>query len=434
MVKSKSSLILWMAMIVALAACEVGGEKSDAGKEAKQTDTTPVKLKIYFSNGSITDQDLNSLIVEELNKKYPYITVEAIRPGKGTTIEELIAADQTPDIIYASNGDLNGFKILDLLEDITPLAKEQQVDFGRFDPIIFDSVRAVSDKGEVYGLPFFAHFSGLYYNKDIFDKFGVPYPEDGMTWEDTMELAKKLSREDNGVTYKGLDPDTIARMAMQLPVTVVDHNTNRARIDSNEWREIFTLAKGIWSIPNNKPDKLNSYQSRNWFMKDKNIAMLPYNNLLNIGLEDATKNGLNWDVAQYPSYKEKPNIYSHVDAQIFAITKTSKHKSQAMQLLSVAVSDEVQLKSTRTTARLSALKNPEIKTQLGADMPFLKGKNLQSIFKSSPAPAPLYSPYDALVRPILFQGFEDYFNGKDLNSALRETDEKINKWIDANKK
>ncbi|CAG7652448.1 ABC transporter substrate-binding protein [Paenibacillus allorhizosphaerae] len=441
MLKRKALLMSLTAMVLAIAGCG-GGGATGTGSEAKQNemnkapvvDTTPVKLKLYFSNGSFSDQDVNSLIVEALNKKYPYISIEVIRPGKGTTIEELIAAGMTPDIIYASNLDLTGFKTLDLLEDITPLAKAHQVDLSRFDPVLLDSVKILSEKGEMYGLPFFAHFSGLFYNIDLFDKFGVPYPKDGMTWDEVIEVAKKLSRSDNGVTYKGLDPDTIARMAMQLPVTLVDPKTNRSAIDSDGWRNIFTLAKDIWSIPNNTPDKLNSYQSRNWFMKDRNVAMLPYNNLLNIGLEDAAKNGLNWDVAQFPSFKEKPNTYAHVDTQIFAVTKTSKYKNQAMQLLSVATSDEVQLKSARSTARLSALKNPEMKKQLGADMAFLKGKNLQSIFKSSPAPAPVYSPYDSLVRNISFQSFEEYFNGKDLNTALKEANEKINKWIDSNKK
>ncbi|WP_284645946.1 ABC transporter substrate-binding protein [Paenibacillus silviterrae] len=435
---SKSAAGLSMlAMITVLAGCGGGGQGTgnDRQSDAPKTpvvDTSPATLKVYLSNSSLTDQDLNTLIGEPLKKKYPHISIEAIKPGKGTSIAELVAAGQPPDIIYTNNLDFGTYKTLDLLEDITPLLKKHQVDLNRFEQQMLPSDS--SDKGAVYGLPFFAHFSALYYNKNIFDRFGVPYPKDGMTWEEVIELAKKVSRLDNGVEYRGLDPDTIARMAMPLSITLVDAKTNRATIDTDGWRTVFTLAKEIWSIPHNRPEKLNSFQARNWFMKDQNVAMLPYNNLLNIGLEEASKLGLNWDLVQYPSYKEKPNLYNHVDSQNFLIAKSSKYKDQAVQFLSVMSSDEVQMESARRTARLSSLKNPEMKKALGADMPFLQGKNLQSIFKSTSPPAPEFSTYNNLVRDISFKSFEEYLNGKDLNTALREAEEKINKRIESNLK
>lgn len=428
-----------IAAIAVVTGC--GGTKPGAaGEPDKSADapkkplinTTPATLKIYLSNSSLSDQDVKLLIEEPVKKLYPHISIETVKNGKGATIEELVASGQTPDIFYTNIADIGKYKRLGLLGDITPLLKPNGVDYSRFDPQMLAG--ASSEQGEVYGLPFFAHFNANYYNKAIFDKFGVSYPQDGMTWEDTIELAKKVSRVDAGVTYRGLDFDTTARLAMPLAITLVDAKTNKASVNTDGWRTVFTLAKEIWSIPNNKPDKLNSFQARNWFMQDQTIAMLPYNNLLNIGLEEATKNGLNWDLVQYPSYKGKPNLYAFVDAQIFSISQTSKYKEQAAQLLSVVTSDEVQLLSARKTARFSSLKNPAMRDALGADMPFLQGKNLKSIFKSTAPAAPAFSPYDSSdVRNISFKSFEDYMKGKDLNTALREAEEKINQWIETNK-
>lgn len=423
-----------LAALAALAGCGGGGDSGSTTPEPAPTiDTSPATLKVYLSNSSLTDKDLNALIAEPLKKKYPNISVEAIIPGKGTSIAELVAAGQPPDIIYTNNMDIGTYRTLDLLEDLTPLLKKHQTDLDRFDPVMLASAKS-ADKGELFGLPFFAHFSALYYNKNIFDKFGVEYPKDGMTWEDTIELAKKVSRLDNGIEYRGLDPDTIARMAMPLSLTYVDPKTNLAAINTDDWRTVFTLGKEIWSIPHNRPEKLNSFQARNWFMKDQTIAMLPYNNLLNIGLEDATKMGLNWDLVQYPSYKNKPNLYNHVDAQLFLVAKTSKFKDQAAQFLNMMSSDEVQMKSARSTARLSSLKNPEMKKALGADMEYLKGKNLQSIFKSSSPPAPEFSQYNSSVRDLVFKGFEEYMNGKDLNTALKDAEANMNKRLETNMK
>jgi multiple sugar transport system substrate-binding protein len=411
------------------------GKKADGNVSEKKPDVAsePAEIVFYSNNGDPVES-FDYKFGNSLRKKFPNYTIKYIMKGQGTNLPDLLAAGTRFDIFFQTIGNFENFAFgSDIQYDMTELIATRGVNLSRFEPTIIDAVKQASG-GKLYALPITTTNLVLYYNKTIFDKFGVSYPQDGMTWEDVIELAKKVSRIESGVTYKGLDPDTIARLAMPLAITLVDAKTNRASINSDGWRTVFTLAKEIWSIPNNMPAKLNSFNSRNWFMQDQNIAMLPYNNLLNIGLEEATKNGLNWDLVQYPSFKGKPNLYAFVDAQIFSISQTSKYKEQAAQLLSVVTSNEVQLKSARTTARFSSLKDPAMKEALGADMPFLKGKNLKSIFKSTAPAAPAFSPYDSSdVRNISFKSFEEYMKGKDLNTALREAEEKINQWIETNK-
>ena len=47
--------------------------------------------------------------------------------------------------------------------------------------------------GKTYALPFRKDNNMIFYNKDLFDKAGVPYPEDGMTMAEYHELAAKLT-------------------------------------------------------------------------------------------------------------------------------------------------------------------------------------------------------------------------------------------------
>lgn len=94
----------------------------------------------------------------------------------------------------------------------------------------------------------------------------------------------------------------------------------------------------------------------------------------------------------------------------------------------------MQIVSTRTTARLSPLKNTELKKQLGADMAFLKNKNTAAILKSNPAPAPAFSNFEFQVRTNVQNGFEKYFNGTDINTVLRETEDIVNQQIDSLRK
>ena len=47
--------------------------------------------------------------------------------------------------------------------------------------------------GKIYGIPFRKDNNLIYYNKDLFDKAGVPYPEDGMTMAEYHELAARMT-------------------------------------------------------------------------------------------------------------------------------------------------------------------------------------------------------------------------------------------------
>jgi hypothetical protein len=41
---------------------------------------------------------------------------------------------------------------------------------------------------------------------------------------------------------------------------------------------------------------------------------------------------INWDVVSFPGFKESPGKAPEVDAQVFALSKTSKHQSDAFKV------------------------------------------------------------------------------------------------------
>ncbi|MBD2866825.1 ABC transporter substrate-binding protein [Paenibacillus oceani] len=436
--------LLALTAAVAFAGCSSGNGPATGGTKTPETttpasvavDTKPVTLKMFFPI-SMSDTDFTNLVVEPVKKKYPYITVEMIkRNNKPTALEQLqdiYAVGDSPDLLFTWNGDLPSYKDVDLLYDMTDLAKKHGVDTGKFEPVVLDSLKVIMDNKGLPALPFAVNFNATYYNKDLFDRFGIGYPKDGMTWNDAIELAKKVSRTDGGVQYMGLSPDTLIRLAMPLSLTKVDAKTQKATMNNDSWKRVFELQKEIYSIPNNMPKKMNDAGQKS-FLNEKTLAMLPTINLMNLGLESAQKEGLNWDIVQYPSYPDKPNTYGHVDTHLVAIAKTSKNKDQAMQVIEVMTSDEVQLLSTRTTARMTALKNKDIKNQFGAEMTFLKGKNIPSIMKSNPAPGPLYSQFESRTNAIALKKLEEFVNGKDINTTLREADEEIHTLIGSSAK
>ena len=411
-----------------LSACGGGGKTQDNAadnKTPKAADLKPVTIRL-FPNQQVTDEDFNKLIAEPVKKKYPHITVEMIKKDSAKWLPDYVASGEVMDLVTIWNGTLPSYADLSLYEDITPLAKKLNFDLSRFDQGALDTIRETSDKKELIALPYNVQFNALYYNKDVFDKFGVPYPKDGMTWDDAIELGKKLSREDGGVTFRGLDPESVTRMLFPMSLNVVDAKTQKSNVNTDPYKRVFDVTNRIYAIPNNKPKTLTQNAS-DVFIKEKNVAMI---GTVNIFDKLRTDPGFKWDVAQYPSYSERPNVYGMFDMHTILITKTSKNKDDAMRVLEVLFSDEVQLISTKETGRVSALKDPKFNQAFGTAMPHLNGKQLSSIFKSKPAQSPPFSVHYTKGIAHLRNSFAEVVDGKkDINTALREADEKINQMI-----
>jgi ABC-type glycerol-3-phosphate transport system substrate-binding protein len=422
--KMKMGLISMV--IVSLSVLSACGSQQTSGDNTSKTETPhePVVLKLYPGQ-LITPEDMSIMINEPLQKKYPYISVEVIDRSKNP-LQDYVAMGGQMDLITQWNGSLSSNMDLGIFEDISPLAQKQGLDLGRFDSQAVETVRTISNDGKLYGLPYNEQFNALYYNKDIFDKFGVTSPKDGMTWEEAIDLSKKLTRQVDGVQYRGLDPESVARMSFPLSLNIVDAKTNKVSVNSEPYKKLFEMANNVYSVPGNKPAKWNT-SSYDAFMKDKTVAMVANVNLFPYL---AQVSDLNWDLVQYPSYKEKPNVYGMFDLHIMSVSKTSKYKDEAMKVLEVLFSDEVQMIATKKTGRVSPLKDPKFQQAYGSEMPLLKGKNIQSIFKSKPAPAPRLSTYYSKASSIMVSKFQEYADGKkDINTALRETEEETVKYI-----
>jgi multiple sugar transport system substrate-binding protein len=416
-----------MAFLLAAALTGCGGKEAGSGGDTQTggdpESHEPVTLKLYTKQ-PLNQNDLDLLINQPLQKKYPYISVELIDQSNNNTLENYIASGQKLDLLTIYNGHIPSYKEMGIFEDITPLAKKNSLDLSRFDQRALDAMKAISDNGELYGIPYNSQLNALYYNKDIFDKFGAAYPKDGMTWDDAIELAKKLSREDQGVQYRGLDPESIIRLMYPLSLNIVDAKTNKVLVNSDPYKKLFDIGNRIYSIPGNKAGKSSSNDA---FMKDRTTAMYATVNLFD-KLAQAPE--FNWDISQYPSYKDNPNVYGMYDLHVMTIMKQSKHQDEAMKVMEVLFSDEVQMMSTRKTGRVSPLKDSKFNEAFGADMPVLQGKHIQSIFKSKPASAPPFSKFYPKARDILSSQFKQFNEGKtDMNTALRDAEAQISQYI-----
>lgn len=86
--------------------------------------------------------------------------------------------------------------------DMTDMIEQGGLDIDALNQSAVEQIRARSDGG-LYGVPLFIDDYLLFYNKKIFDKFDVPYPEAGSSYDEIFETAKLLTRQSGLDAYKG---------------------------------------------------------------------------------------------------------------------------------------------------------------------------------------------------------------------------------------
>lgn len=381
-------------------------------------DPDPVTIKFAGHSSAITEEEFNMYIRERVKVKYPHITIERVDIAeKGQSLTELTAARQIPDIYAHYPLNLNELTELELAYDIAQLAKEHKFELDRIKPEFIESIKIGSDINFLAGLPIYNQSFALFYNKDLFDRMAVDYPKDDMSWEDARDLAVKLTRTMDGIEYYGLWPDGVYRGAYQVELPWGDFVNNQPVFQSQDWKDLFELWTSLYKIPGYAPKGTNYTTAFN----EGRVAMMSGSTSTLKTL--ATINDLNWDLVTYPFNSKAPFVGQRVDSYTLTITSQSAHKEAAFQVISVILSDEVQTMMSRD-ARLSVLNNMQIHQQFGQSFKEFQDKNV--IAFTTPKLAILQTFKNLPAVSIINTAFNEVlYDNKDINTALREADEKM---------
>lgn len=426
-----------------VAACSGGTETTDdpaaaAGNTGKEAATAPAarpeatkdptELTVYYMFAGSDYDSFMTNYGNYIQSKYPNFTFKYITTGKGTTLEDMVATKTDMDLIITTSGSIPKLKDFGLTYDIAELAAKYKFDKNRFEPTTLSLLRN-SSGGAVVGLPFRINTLGLFYNRDLFDKFAMPYLRDGMTWDDIYDAAKRMTRQEGGIQYYGFLMRPIANnlVLSSYSQTVVDPKTHQATINNDGWKTAFQNYLRFYEIPgyNANPDLMTSAKPFDLFTKDQTLAIFSQGN------SDYPKNGatVNWDAVTYPTDKTKPGVGPQPQPVYFLIPSSSKHKDEAFLALEVLTSDEVQMEKSKQGSP-TALKSKAIRDAYGAEAPELKGRNAKALNPATYAEAVPVDPYSGQGSTPLANAFISVASGsKDLNTALRDAEEEANKGI-----
>jgi multiple sugar transport system substrate-binding protein len=195
-------------MLAGFAACGGGGSSSSSG-----SGVVNLTYALWDQNEEVGYKQS----IAEFMKMHPNIHVTVEQTPWGQYWQKLsteFAAGNAPDVFWDHLAYFPQFVQQGQLMNLSPLIKQSNIDMSQYYPTL---VKEWTYNGNVYGLPKDWDTIAILYNKQIFQKMGLPAPT-SLTWNPTdggtfLQLAEKLTVDQNGKhpTDAGFDPKHIVQ-------------------------------------------------------------------------------------------------------------------------------------------------------------------------------------------------------------------------------
>ncbi|MFE5320495.1 ABC transporter substrate-binding protein [Paenibacillus sp. NPDC056579] len=441
MILLKKSAILLSAATILVSATACSGDSKNAVVEPKSEGelstkiNEPTELTVF----SLESPDgWNQKYGEYLKKKLPQYKITHISQTESSRLEHLLSAGTNIDLYIANARSVSQQYLPSKAAfDMSELVKTHRIDLNVFEPEGINQMTSAEGAGGLYGLPLSNYTMVMYYNKDIFDKVGVPYPKDGMTWEETYELAKKLTVNTGEKQYLGfwISPKHYLR-TNQMSLALVDPKTEKASVTSDEWNRLFdTIFKKFSDITAFRERAITAWPSHDAFNVTQELAMYVMQSSWLMAAQESLGK-MNFDMVAMPTFKDKPNVGVQASYTYMGITSMSQKKDQAMEVIRQLTSEDYQMEMSKLGV-MTSLKSQAVQKAYAAETPYKDKKlNMNAAFYNKFAPTAPITAYDEFV---VEDGLEktqlrDMVKGlTDLNTGLRMAEEIANQKISSSK-
>jgi multiple sugar transport system substrate-binding protein len=263
---------------------------------------------------ALWDENAKSAVdkaIANFNKKHPNVQVKVTYSPFAqywTTLRTSIGGGSGPDLFWMNAVNFYQYAEAGLIKDLEGFITND-TEFSK-DDYYQSMIELYSYKDKLYGAPYFVDAVGIYYNKKLFDKAGISYPDETWTWEDIERVGEQLTNRAKGV-YGYAAPILSNQTGYynyihQAGGEIVSRDQLLSGFDSKAARESFAFIehlvdKGI------SPDVKSQIQNdlNQMFMSDK-LAMLPAISVMSIQFNEAI--GDHIDIAPLPKGKEEASI------------------------------------------------------------------------------------------------------------------------------
>lgn len=389
-VMSKKQFLAWVLAIVLVVVCFIGSMLTIAPK-AVDSDKIVIKL-CHWDNGGSTETDLVKEVCKSFEEKYnaevdkknqslsednePYskITVQVdIISSYETQFNSIIAARNVPDVFLVPDGNFGQWVKTGFMMDLTDYINDSEViDLEKIWPSAITRYMyngKTMGSGSIYCMPKDITPYVMYYNKDLFDLFGVPYPNESTPWtpEEALEywsmFGYSRTEELGGSTVyvSGKTGETKVRdghvygVAKIYPESLIWSNgadylsedRTELLIDSPEFIEVYdyiqTATMDYCVTPTSAI--LSTTSEKSLFLNGEAACYIEGRSVTSDLREQAT---FEWDIAPIPAYETNQNCNGWSGSVGYAVYVNTEYPEIAYQLAEYFTSVDGQLIMTES--------------------------------------------------------------------------------------
>lgn len=312
--------------------------QADTQKESSQPEESKAasgeKEKIIVSTWTDSMEEFREM-KEKFESLHSDIEVELLEFPSAEYKDKLVttlAGGADLDVItHKNNAEYADIASKNQLLELGDLVKRDNVDIAPYGPL-FEGLQI---DGKTYGLPYEKTAWVLYYNKDLFDAAGVPYPSDDMTWDEFRELAKKMTSGEGTERIAGAYlhtwPQTWYGMALQKGCSIIDQDLSefekalQFRLDLEADGSIMTYTDAKATNAHYKTEFANGRTAMN-VMGDFHAAQLR-------DLEASGDVTFDWDIAAMPHPEGVEPNTTWGTAMPISVNAGSKHQEAAWEFV-----------------------------------------------------------------------------------------------------
>ena len=320
MKKKIVALALAALMTVSMAACGgSGGSASSGGSSGGGSGSGALQVVIWDTNQQAGIQEICDEFTAETG-------IEAKVEVKDwdsywTLLESGASGGDLPDVFWMHSNNSQMYMKNDMLLQLDDyIANSDKIDLANYMPEITELYTWEGDKH--YAIPKDYDTIALWYNKTMFDEAGLAYPDDTWTYDDMLEAAKALTKEDGSQYGFALNPsndqdtyynfiyandgyvvnedhtasgydnaktleamDYVAKLlAYCPPATVMSETGTEVLMESGQ---VAMITQGSWMLA--------GFAQNDYMVENCDVAVLPYN--ASTGKRVSLCNGLGWAAA-----------------------------------------------------------------------------------------------------------------------------------------
>ncbi len=291
------------------------------------------KLLFWHSMGGPLGSALDRLI-KDFNDSQNEIVVEAVSVGNYTALTQKLTASiqagNQPDLAQLyENSTVDYIKsgvivpVEKFIQEDPQLMEDIQNDFF---PVFISSN---TYEGKMWTFPFNKSLRVLYYNKDMFIKFGFDPEITPTTWSEFVEYSRVICAERDDRDNPYIYVTNINSSATQLVNLILQaggeiYDGKNAKFNSQEGIEALKYLRGL-VVDTNVAYLSKGYEGQNDFLASK-VAMYEGSSVSMAFMQSENKLKFNLGIAPIPSFRTQKNVISGTNIAIF---KSSSDKEEA---------------------------------------------------------------------------------------------------------